>query len=108
MSRSAIILLRLFFGVLCIPAVALLLLSPFVFDNPAARDNVLARNFAYAPLVYIILYAFSLGGGRASGNSTGASRAELIRTLLPLAGIAWYGLAIALLQVACGGSFGCR
>jgi len=108
MNCSAILWLRVLFGILCIPAVLLLMLSPFVFDNPAATQSVLAWNFAYSPFIYIALFVISLVGKKSPGDSRTASRAETFRALLPLAGIAWYGLAIVLLQVVCGGKFGCQ
>jgi len=108
MNRTAIVWLRVLFGILCIPAVFLLLLSPFVFDNPSASSSVLAWNFAFSPLIYIALFVVSLLGKGTLSNSGAAPRAATVRALLPLAGIAWYGLAIALLQVICGGDFSCK
>ena len=110
MSRSnlPVILLRVLFGLLCILAVFMLLLTPFMFDNPAASKNPLTRNLAMAPMVYLALFAISLIPARTPKDPAKARRAGIAWALLPLAGIAWYGVALLLLQVFCGGSFACR
>ncbi len=54
-------LLRVLFGVLCVPAFLVLVLSPFMFDDPAAGKNLLAVNLAVAPVIYILLFVFFPG-----------------------------------------------
>ena len=108
-ARSiSLMLLRMLFGILCIPAAFMLVLSLFMFDDPAASKNPLVYNLAFAPVVYIALFAFSLIPFNTPEDPAKAPRAAMLRALLPLAGIAWYGLAFLLLQTICGGNFGCR
>lgn len=105
---AAIILLRVLFGILCLPAGFMLLLSMFMFDDPEAAKNPLTINLAIAPLIYIALYAISLIPFRSPTSSGMARPASLLLVLLPLVGIAWFGISLLLLQVVCDGSFGCR
>jgi len=109
MTRSAlvVVLLRVICGVGAAIAGVLLLFSFFIFDNPAASRNPLAWNLAFAPVVYLGLYAYSLTSAGAGVSSPGSEWSPLSRALVPLIGVAWYGVAILLVRVFCGGSFGC-
>jgi len=109
MTRTTFIVVssRVIFGVIAAIAAVFLLLDAFIFDNPAASSNPLAWNLAIAPLVYLALYMYSLTSGANRLSSPGSDRRRVIRALLPALGILWYGAALLLLQVFCGGSFGC-
>ena len=100
--------LRVLFGSLCIPAAFMLVFSGFIFDNPAALKNPLAHNLAFAPAIYIGLFVLSLVPFYIPNDPAKLPRVEMLRALLPLVGIAWFGLAILLLQTFCGGSLGCK
>ena len=103
-----IVFAKVVFGVLAVGAVGLLLVSFFIFDSPTAIDNPLAWNLAAAPLAYLAIYAYSLSQPSTIAPPRSIYKARLIRACTPLLGIAWYGIALLLLQVLCGGSFGCR
>jgi hypothetical protein len=104
----AVWVLRTLFGILCLPAFVLLLLTPFMFDNPAAEKNPYALNLAVAPVIYLLLFVVSLVPIEAPNDAATAPRAKLIRALLPLVGVAWYGIALLLMEVMCDGKFSCR
>jgi hypothetical protein len=108
-ARSTLLVsLRVLFGILCIPAAFMLMLSPFMFDNPAATKSPLAYNLAFAPVIYIALFVISLVPFNIPRDPVKSPRAEMLRALLPLAGIAWYGVAFLLLQTLCDGRFACK
>lgn len=103
-----IVLLRVLFGILCIPAAIALMLSPLLFDNPAAEGSTLTNNLAYAPAIYILLYVVSLVPAGATSKDTSENKpTSMGRVLLPLAGIIWYGICLLLLEVVCEGRFAC-
>jgi hypothetical protein len=100
--------LRLVFGCVAVVAALMLALAGLIFDDPAASHNPFAWNLALAPLVYIALYALSVNAKTKLVPSATSGGSAVLRALLPLVGILWYGIALLFLQLFCGGSFGCR
>jgi len=99
--------LRILFGLLCIPAGFGILLGLFIFDDPSATENRLAWMLASSPIVYLCLFALSLAPVGLAPSAAVRDRRRLLRALLPLIGIAWLALAILLLKFQCNGEFGC-
>jgi hypothetical protein len=104
--KIALGIIRLVFGLLGLAACALLLAGIFIFDGPRST-NLWTINLAAAPLVYLLTYALSLSPPARIDGQAPTRRARLLRALMPLLGIAWYGLAWLAIQKVCGGNFSC-
>jgi hypothetical protein len=109
MTRTAfvVVLLRVIFGVIAAIAALVLPFGSFIFDSPAATRNPLAWNLALAPIVYFALFAYSFTSSAKFFSFPRSGHSPIIRALMPALGILWFGLALLLLQLFCGGSFGC-
>ena len=94
-------------GITAIVAALAVILSPLIFDNPAAIRSPLTWNVAVAPIAYLLAFIVSLRWV-AKAIATGERRALGRWLYAQFLGIGWVALAYALLQVVCKGNFGCR
>jgi hypothetical protein len=103
-----VIAARVLFGAGALLAGFALLLSPFVFDNPVATANPLAKNLVGSFAGYILIYVISIVRSTKSLNRTISDRARMLWAFSPLIGLLWVALALGLLEWICNGSFGCN
>jgi hypothetical protein len=99
-------IVRFLFGVLALGACLMLVMDLFIFDAPGSV-NLWSVNLAAAPLVYLVIYALSLSPPNGINGQPPTGGARLFRAFLPLAGLAWCGLAWLAIDKACGGNFTC-
>jgi hypothetical protein len=104
---AVITVLRILFGVLALAAALILLLvDGFLFDAPGS-GNIWVWNLAAAPLIYILVYVYSLLYPEGKNGQPPTAGARLRRALTPVWGVAWYCAAWIAIERICHGNFSC-
>jgi hypothetical protein len=107
MARFAVAAATMAFGALALCCMFITVLSPLMFDNPAAADSWTTWFFDLAHPFYVLVFmhSFSPAFRAARTGSRAAARTWLVRQAM---GIGCLLLAYAVLLFGCHGSFVCR
>jgi hypothetical protein len=105
--RAVLGVATLIFGGSGLVALLSWLVLPMMFDAPGSDESI----YTWLLVGSILLYPFFAFGGlvvawRSSGRGDPARALKLLQ--IPLLGATLVAVAVALLQVVCGGSFTCR
>ena len=110
-KRWILRIVSIVYGLLVIPGVLLALSTVFLFDAPGSETSISAILLAFTLGITPIVFAVACVGGLACAFGSPSSKKAfwgIIFALLPVANLTLIVIVIVLLQMLCGGSFGCH